>query len=263
MIIDAHIHLPVVKSGVGFDFKAAKKKLISDMGHDNVDAVIMIPDNIRGSGIGDLDTCLKLVGRESNIFLLGTIDVRSDGKEWIDKLDQLFERDKIRGIKIFPGHDPIYPTDERLTPVYELCMKYDYPIVIHTGWNSNHPEVAKYNDPKHIIEVAKRFPELKIVIAHYFIPKVDYCYEITRGFKNIYFDTSALADGEVVREVGVNKIRDVLERTVKDDPESVLFGTDYAICGFREHIDLIDSLKISGKNKKRIFWKNAKKLFRL
>ncbi len=263
MIIDAHVHLPVVKSGSGFDFEVAKKKLLSDMKDGGIDAAVMIPDNIRGSGIGDLDICLRLTESEKNIFLLGTIDVRSDGKEWMGKLDRLFREDKIRGIKIFPGHDPIYPTDERLMPVYKLCVKYGRPIVIHTGSNPNHPEAAEYNDPKHIVEVAKQFPDLKIVIAHYFYPEVDYCYDMTRGFRNIHFDTSGLADEEVVRRIGLNKIRDVLERTVRDNPESVLFGTDYAICGFQEHIDLINSLKIPGRDKERIFWKNAKKLFKL
>jgi uncharacterized protein len=261
MIIDAHLHLPVVKKDS--TFKKAKKKLLSDMKKNKIDYAIVIPDNLRGSIIGDLDVSLELIKDERKLFLLGVINIKTQGKEWIKKLDVLFQEGKIKGMKIFPGHDPIYPTDKRLMPIYKLCIKYDYPIVIHTGWNSNHSEVAKYNDPKHIIEIAKEFPELKIIIAHYFWPEVEYCYKITRGFRNIYFDTSALADNEVITRTGLDKIKKVLERSIKDNSKSVLFGTDYAMCDFKKHINLINSLEISEESKEKVFWRNTDKLFKL
>lgn len=92
-------------------------------------------------------------------------------------------------------------------------------------WNSNHPEVTKHNNPKYITKIAKKFPKLKIIIAHYFWPEVEYCYKITRGFKNIYFDTSALADDEAIEETGLDKIKKVLEQSIKDNSESVLLQT--------------------------------------
>lgn len=260
MIIDAHLHLPVLKKGATFE--QSKKKLLADT-KNKIDYAILIPDNLHDSSIGDLDVSLELFEDEERIFLLGTINVRTEGKEWIDRLDSLFEEGRIQGIKIFPGHDPIYPTDERLDPVYELCLKHDSPIMIHTGWNSNHPEVAKYNDPKYIIETAQRYPELKIVIAHYFWPEVEYCYEITRGYKNIYFDTSGMADDEVIEATGLEKIKIALEKTIKDDPESVLFGTDYGMCDIASHINLINSLNISSEDKEKVFWQNAVGLFNL
>lgn len=261
MIIDAHRHLPVVKEGSTFE--KAKKKLFYDIKKNKINYAIMIPDNLHGSTIGDLDVSLELIKNDKKLFLLGTIDIRTEGKEWIKKLDSLFQKRKIKGIKIFPGHDPIYPTDKRLMPVYKLCIKYNYPIVIHTGWNSNHPEIAKYNNPKYITKIAKIFSKLKIIIAHYFWPEVEYCYKITRGYKNIYFDTSALANDEVIKETGLKKIKKVLEQSIKDDSESVLFGTDYAMCDTKEHIKLINSLNISKENREKVFWKNANKLFRL
>jgi len=261
MIIDVHLHLPAVKNG--FTFEKAKRKLLFDMKKNKINYAILIPDNLHGSSIGDLDTCLKLVKNEKKLFLLGTIDIRKEGRVWINKLNYLFKKGKIKGIKIFPGHDPIYPTDKRLIDVYKLCIKNNYPVVIHTGWNSNRPQVAKYNDPKHIIKIAKKFPELKIVIAHYFWPKVEYCYKITRGFENIYFDISALADKEVIEKTGLEKIKKILEQSTKDNPESVLFGTDYPMSSFKAHISLINSLKISKENKEKIFWKNAVKIFKL
>lgn len=261
MIIDSHSHLPILKEKSSFE--EAKKKLLRDMKKDNIYYTIIIPDNIPCSRIGDLDTNLSLISNEQNLFLMGTLNILKDRTSVIKKLDKLFKNNKIVAIKIFPGHDPHYPTDKRLIPVYKLCIKYDLPIVIHTGRNSNHPEVAKYNDPKHIIKIAKRYPKLKIVITHYFWPEIEYCYNITRPYKNIYFDTSALADKEVIKESRLGKIKSILEKTIKDNPESVLFGTDYGICTFRSHINLINSLKISKEEKEMVFYRNAIKLFKL
>jgi len=260
MIIDCHLHLPVIKKE---NFEDKKKRLISELDKNKVDYAIVIPDNEENSLIGDLNMVLRLTENEKRLFILGTIDIKKDTKKHLKQLEKLFKESKILGIKIFPGHDPIYPTDKRLIPVYKLCLKYNLPIMIHTGWNSNNQKVAKYNDPKYITEIAKNFPELKIIISHYFWPEIEYCYNLTKSFKNIYFDTSALADKEVIMETGKEKIKKILEKTVKDNKEKVLFGSDYSCCGIKEHIDLVNSLSISKEEKERIFSRNAIKLFKL
>ena len=166
---------------------------------------------------------------------MGTINIfLKNRKTILIKLDRLLEHENIVGVKIFPGYDPLYPTDKRLKPVYQTCDKHEFPIMIHTGWNSNNSKVAKYNDPKYIIKIAKTFPNLKIVVSHYFWPKLEYCYEITRQFKKIFFDTSGLADEEVVKQTGIQIIRKVLSKTIKDKPDSLMFGTDYAACNIKK-----------------------------
>jgi hypothetical protein len=100
-------------------------------------------------------------------------------------------------------------------------------------------------------------------MAHYFWPKVEYCHELTKPYANIYFDTSGLADDEVVEETGLDTIKKVLTLTVKQRPHSVVFGTDYAMCSIKKHVALIESLAIPTEFKERIFSKNAIQLFKL
>jgi predicted TIM-barrel fold metal-dependent hydrolase len=261
MIIDAHIHLPVVSEDRTFD--EALAKTLTDMTKDDIDYAILISDSIPDSHIGDLDTCLDLVENEPRLFLMGTMDIENHGEEWLDKLETLIIQQKIVGMKIFPGHDPIYPTDERLSPLYVLCQAHAIPMVIHTGWNPGHPEVAKYNDPKYIVQIALKYPDLRIVIAHYFWPEVEYCYELTHPHANILYDTSGLADREVVEETGRSTIETVLTETINKGPARVIFGTDYAGCSQREHIDLIKGLPISDADREAVFWRNAARLFNL
>ena len=261
MIIDAHIHLPQVSNERTYE--QAKAITLADLEKESTDYAIVIPDNTPDSPIGDVDTCLDLVENEPKLFLLGTMDIEHQGKEWIAKLKNLIIQRKIVGMKIFPGHDPIYPTDHRLSPLYVLCQTHDIPMVIHTGWNVGHPEAAEYNDPKYIVQIARKYPDLKIVIAHYFWPEVTYCYEVTRSQANIYFDTSGLADEYVIEKTGASAIQSVLINTINESSHKVIFGTDYAMCNRRQHIELINGLPISKMAKEDVFWRNAVRLFNL
>jgi predicted TIM-barrel fold metal-dependent hydrolase len=261
MIIDAHIHLPIVTEERSYE--QAKELLVEDLKRDQVSYAILIPDNQPNSVIGDVPTCLHLVQDTPELFLMGTIDIQTQGPAWINELANLIVQKRIVGMKIFPGHDPIYPTDPRLEPVYELCQETEIPLVIHTGINPGQPEVAEYNDPKYIVAVAQRYPGLKIVIAHFFWPEVDYCYEITHSYANIYYDTSGLADEELIAATGSERIRNVLLKTLASDAKRVVFGTDYAMCNRADHIQMVDQLPVTAEVREGIFWRNAVELFKL
>ncbi|MFB3888225.1 MAG: amidohydrolase family protein [Candidatus Bathyarchaeia archaeon] len=262
MIIDCHEHLPSVR--ITGSLAASKNLLNEELRRNGIDHAILIPDNADKSEIGSLDEVLQLVEGDRRFSVMGTLDAQKrDWKLQTEKLGRLMVDERIVAVKIFPGHDPVYPTDRRLRRVCELCIQHDLPVVIHTGAGPKRPERARYNDPKHIVKVARRFPALKIVIAHYFFPRVEYCYKATKACANIYFDTSALADDEVVAATGQAVIRRVLSATANERPSSVVFGTDYAMCSISSHLRLIKSLDIDEKTRDRILSKNAADLFHL
>lgn len=231
---------------------------------NKVAQVIIIPDNTPNPQCANLDAVIELIKNEPKLAMIATLKAEQINSNNLKKIEKLFLKKQALGFKIFPGHDPVYPIDKRWLPIFKLCQKYNLPLIIHTGINSGNWSVAKYNDPKHIIKIAKKFKNLKIIIAHYFWPKLDYCFKITAGFDNIYFDTSALADPEIVKESGgIKKIREILTKTVRRRSNSVLFGTDWPIGNLKKHIDLINSLPITSWEKQNIFFRNAKFLFRL
>lgn len=245
-------------------FVEIKKDLLLNMKKNKTDYSIVIPDNIPNPQCAGLDEVIKLTKNEKNLYAIGTLKITDINKKTLLKINNLFKKKLIKGFKIFPGHDPVYPTDKRWIPIYNLCMKYDLPLIIHTGINTGDKECAKYNSPKYIIKVAKRYPKLKIVIAHYFWPKLDYCFKTTNGLDNIYFDTSALADPEVIEASGgINKIKNVLVKTIERNPKSVIFGTDWPMCDLKKHLNLINHLNIPKKEKDKIFYKNSIELFKL
>jgi len=261
MIIDCHLHLPVM--GDGSFHRDAKRTLLSKLDENRVQYGIVIPDNVKNSAIGDLDTVLSLVKNEPRLFCLGVVDLDSDLAGQLEYLEVLFESKRIVGLKIFPGHDPVFPNDPRLGPFYELCSKYKLPVVVHTGENVNDSSASLYSDPKIIAGVARVYPELKIIISHYFWPRVEYCYNATISYNNIYYDTSALADVDIITKTGKMNIRNVLLRTINYDKSRVLYGSDYGSCNMESHKQLIESLNLAEDINDYIFFKNAQRVFNL
>ena len=261
-IIDSHLHLPVRKNLL--TFQQQKEELLSELKKNSISKGIVIPDNIEDSKIGNLKQCIQLFNNVPNIFVLGTVNILKDNlKEKEIELKEYFLSNQIVGLKIFPGHDNHYPNDKRLEPFIRLCIEYDRSLVIHTGENSGNSECAKYNDPKYIVNVCNKYPDLKIIISHLFWPKVKYCVETTKDFPNISYDTSALADEEVVLKTGANNIKFCLEELINKYNKKVLFGSDYGMCSIGDHIRLLNSLDISEDNRERVFSKNAVSLFGL
>lgn len=261
-IIDSHLHLPVRDELSTPDQQ--KNKLLSELKRNSVDIGIVIPDNIVDSPIRSLKQCISLFSKNPNIYILGTVNIlENDLRGKLLELEHYFSSDQIKGLKIFPGHDDHYPDDSKLEKFFDLCQKYNKPLVIHTGENSGDSECAKYNDPKHIVEIAKNFKSLKIIISHLFWPKVEYCVELTKDYTNIHYDTSALADKEVVLKTGKGKIKNSLEKLITKYNKKVLYGSDYGMCSIPDHIELIKDLDISDSERADVFYNNAYDIFEL
>ena len=259
-IIDCHRHLS--RDTVNKTYENAAKVLLLDMKDNRIGKSVIIADNVSDSDTADIAILLEVFKGNDKISLIGAINPFDQPKEKLDGIEKLIKGGKIIGLKLYNGHDRLYPTDERCRSTYELCDKYSIPVMMHTGANSDDLDAAKFNDPKMIVEIAKKIPKLKIVISHFYWPKLEYCYETTRDYSNIFFDTSGLSDREVIRESGgLRNIRDILTKKVHERNNSILFGTDYGACGTKEHIDLINSLEITDDLKDRIFSKNFLDLY--
>lgn len=264
MIIDSHVHLSVYGSKAK-SLEESRGLLLQEMKRNKVDYAIVIPDNVENDPrIAGLKKAVELARGHKEFFLLGSPQIIQRGSSEVQKYRKLLDEGIIKGLKFFPGHDPYYPTDARCLPYYSLCAELNRPAIFHTGENSDNPEVSKYNDPKYIVEVAGKYPKLKVIITHYFWPRIEYCYEVTKDVPNIYFELAGTADQEVLEKSGgIEKMREILEKTIKDRPNQVIFGTDWPMCDIKRQIELVKSLKINEEEQERIFSKNAIEAYQL
>lgn len=166
MIIDAHMHLPIICNSISLQQK--KDRLLHDMVKNQIDQCIVISDSYPISDIGSIDGCVTLFEGNNTVHVVGGISPLCNYQEQIVKLKKYLERRQIIGVKLFTGHEEFYLTDERLKQVYELAIKYNIPVLFHSGWSND-----KYSNVLSVIEVAKKYPKLRLICCHCFYPHLE------------------------------------------------------------------------------------------
>ena len=253
LIIDAHLHLPCYDDTL-LTLSDKKERLMDDLSKAGVSGAIVIADSELSSAIGTPQECVELFSDTDNIFIMGSISPLIDYENRLAQLDKYLTSGLIIACKLYPGHEAYYMDDPRLNNVFQLCIKHDVPLAVHTGWDE-----AQYNHPKYFAAIAQAHPELRLVICHLYWSDIDLCYDLTATYPNIYYDISSLA----YEKEYFKKARDSLDRIAKINPERILFGTDYGMCSIQDHIDLVNSLDISTDSKNFIFCENAIRLYKL
>jgi len=76
--------------------------------------------------------------------------------------------------------------------LYAACVKHDLPIMIHVGTSFVQFGPLIHSRPILIDEVARRFPELRIVMAHLGHPWEGETIAVIRKHPHVYADLSAL-----------------------------------------------------------------------
>jgi len=252
MIFDAHLHLPCYEELHTFSSK--KQRLLADLKSVNAVGGIVIADSDKTSAIGTTEECVDLFADCKNIFVVAGISPLIDYDNRLNVLAQLLSERKIVGLKLYPGHEPYFMDDERLSRTFSLCMEFDVPLLVHTGW-----ENPQYNHPRYFASIAERNPNMSIIICHLWWPDIDTCFEATAAYQNIYYDISSLA-----HEKGIlDKTASSLQRIAQAYPQRIILGSDYGMCSTKDHIDLVLSLDISQEERQLILANNALNVYKL
>lgn len=107
----------------------------------------------------------------------------------------------LKGLKLLPPFQHFYPNDPLMKPIYREVEKLNIPILIHTG-GEDFPGLVKYCNPVYLDDVAKEFPNIKIVVAHMGSYPFGVWFKemmmIADENPNIYVDLAALRPRELI-----------------------------------------------------------------
>lgn len=145
----------------------------------------------------------------------------------------------------------------RLEPVMDLCREKNLPVMIHTNEPIGHMYPGKApNTLAQIYELIKRFPDNKIILAHwggglffYMLMKK----EVQESLANVYFDTAASPF------LYTPEIYQVAEQVA--GAEKILWGTDYPLIKPDRYFREIEKSGISEAGKKQMMGENTARLF--
>lgn len=228
MIVDVHTHIYNKKN-----WESYKKKSKGQVGK----AIVLAWYHKNNYGFPCVSDLVKFTSNETNLFAIGSIDLKANLKPQISLHDKLFKENKIVGIKLYPGYQHFYPTDKKVTQIAKLCERYNKPLVFHSGdfYDQEGTALLKYSHPMYIDELASLCPNTKIVISHFGFPYQMETANIVSKNKNVFTDISGTIDGgdKTSKETGglTKQYISDLKRVFNYYPNvkaKTMFGTDYA-----------------------------------
>jgi len=125
--------------------------------------------------------------------LIGFIGIDpSRPKEAIDDLRRGHEQLGFKGVTIWPAAQDFHPASSAAMRVYAEISVLSLPVVIHQDVHA--PESAKmeFARPYLVDEVAREFPDLKIIISQLGYPWIDEAIVLLGKHRNVFADISGL-----------------------------------------------------------------------
>jgi len=168
--------------------------------------------------------------------LIGFLSLDPTQPGWEQELEYGHQELKLKGIKLMPMYAGFYPQDEKLDYLWSYAQKHQLPVLLHTGTTFASQSWIEATLPRHLDPVARRFPEVRMILAHLGHPFEGECIAVIRKHPHLYADVSALHYRPwqlfhslmLVQEYGVW--------------DKVLFGTDYPFTTVQASIDGLRSL---------------------
>ena len=187
--------------------------------------------------------------------MISTGSVHPDNPEAIDELYRIKSL-SINVIKLHPDYQEFLIDEEKLYPIYQTWSELDLPIVFHAGWDCYSPNKV-HARPEASANVAKKFPKLKMVLAHFGGMKMwDEVINHLAGIENVYFDTAMAATYMGDTNIAMKIIN-------KHSIDNIFLGSDCPWESPDESIKFIDSLSLSDDKKEKILGLNAAAFFKI
>jgi predicted TIM-barrel fold metal-dependent hydrolase len=200
------------------------------------DITICFGGKARLAGLWVDDRMVASYVQQDPVRLIGFLSLDPTQPGWEEELSYGHQELGLRGIKLMPMYAGFYPQDERFDPLWQYAQQHGLPVLLHTGTTFVSQGPIEMTLPRHIDVVARRFPDVRIIMAHLGHPYEGECVAVIRKHPHVYADVSALHYRPwqlfhslmLVHEYGVwNKL---------------LFGTDWPITDVQESLAGLRSL---------------------
>ncbi len=251
MIIDIHTHI----------YSEEAYKTYFEKARGRVSRVLVLQDEPAHRVLNSRDL-FDFVANKDNLYIIENIDVNAEIDQQLKERQKLFEEKKILGIKLYPGYQYFYPSDEKIYPIVELCQRYNKPLIFHSGdvYDPDNKALLEYSHPIYIDKLAVKFPKCKIVISHFGFPYHLEAANVVSKNSNVYTDISGTINKVNNKKEAKNLFNQYLKDLFRvfsyfpDVKKKIMFGTDY--CGEDTPLHELESYI---KLVKRIFSKNEQK----
>lgn len=110
----------------------------------------------------------------------------------LDEQLETCERLGFAGVTICPAAQGYHPCHTRAMDLYAWCEQRSYPVIVHPGSQFSKDSMMEFAQPHLFDEVARQFPQLKVIIAQVGYPWIDPTLMLIGKHPNIWADLSDL-----------------------------------------------------------------------
>lgn len=175
-----------------------------------------------------------------------------DYSDWRDEIKRI--KQKGDGIKFQPEFQDFYIDEERVFPLYEEIEKNHLPVLFHCGEELSGTQLVR-SSPRRVRNLRDRFPNLKIIAAHFGGFRMWQEVEKYLLGEDIYLDTAFF-----FQYLAPEKVKQLILRHRED---RILFGTDFPLQDQRKDLKFLMGLDIPRGLKERILGLNARELLKV
>lgn len=265
MIIDCHTHLnryATIENILLLEDRV--KKLLSEMSNHGVDYSLVLSSYTVSPERPSTRQLIESTKKYDNIGLVAGFSIDNHTNADLKQYRKWIKEGFVKGLKIYCGYEHYYPYDKRYQKVYDTCVEFGIPVMVHTGDTFSEKGKLKFSHPLNLDEVAVDNPELKIVMCHLGNPWIEDCQEVVYKNDNVYADMSGLAVGKFdhfFEEIMVEKVAELINYA--GEPRYLLYGTDWPISDMGSYINFVSKLKLKKEYRNKLMYQNAKDLFNI
>ncbi len=205
MIIDVHSHTwqypdhlsegfrlqaKRARAGVEVDLTVHYKEYRSEAPEETI--TIVFGGKAKLSGIWVDDRYVSRYVESHPEHLIGFLSVDPTQEGWEQEMREGHQKLGLRGIKLLPMYAGFRPDDKALNPLWEYAQSKNLPVLLHTGTTFISKAPLENTLPRWLDQVAMRFPDVKIILAHLGHPFEHECVAVIRKHPNLYTDISGL-----------------------------------------------------------------------
>lgn len=249
---------------------ATAERMIEDMDRAGIDKVVVVAEyrqrheNCLARNDQGLEIARRWPGR---VITFACIQPKA-GPPALDELKRCRDGG-MAGVGELNPYGQCYTLDDPdFLRLIEACIDYDLPLNLHVSEEVGHFYPGKSTTPlRHYYELACRYPELKLILAHWggglFFYEI--MPEVRRNLANVWYDTAA---SPLLYPTGA--IFNVALQCI--DPRKILYGSDYPLLiyprrqrepDFRPFLAEIEAMGLPPELSAGILGDNAARLFGL
>lgn len=199
----------------------------------------------------------KIVKFDAGFFVgFAAIDPRKEDAG--QALQKAFEEQGLKGLYMNTARLHMYPYDERLFPLYEMCEKYRKPIIFQAGLSLESDAFSRYCRPADFEEILNKYQDVNMCLTHMGWPWVQETAALLLKYKNCYADTALMNfDGpyQIYKKVFMEDMGKLwVEHNIAD---KIMFGSGSPRIRPVRSKRGLDNLEFSKETFEKIYWKNA------